>query len=118
MRIIRIRVGTMPLNASTLLNTAVYALKRRALRPAEIAHRHSRTLDFGPCMRVQFEDERSLHYQVQEDLWAEGVFDAAGIREELATWAGLAPNGRDWRATLMIELPDAGQRARELPALS
>jgi len=108
----------MRLNHDLLLDPVTYALKRRALRHEQIAYRRERALAFGPGMRLQFEDERTLHYQVQEMLWAEGVLDAAGIQDQLAAYACLLPNGLDWRACLSIELPDARQRLRELPALS
>src|SRR5262249_15116960 len=101
-----------------LLDPVTYALKRRALRPGQIAYRRARALAFGPWMRLQFEDERTLHYQVQEVLWAEGVLDDAGVHDELASYASLVPNGLDWRPSLSSELPDARQRARLLPALS
>ena len=59
-----------------------------------------------------------MQYQVQEMLRAERIFEAAGIAEELAAYNPLIPDGRNLKATMLIEYPDAGRaahaRSREL----
>jgi hypothetical protein len=98
-----------------LLTLQAYSLRRPALRPAMIRHRRERGLPFGPYMRVQFEDELTVRHQIQEVLYAERHEDAA---HEIATYAHLLPDGRQWKATLQIEIADAAVRARLLPPLN
>jgi hypothetical protein len=69
-------------------------------------------------MRLQFEDALTLRHQIQEVLRAERVTSAEGLQQEIDTYAHLLPDGSNWKATLMIELPDAQQRRRELPLLN
>ena len=83
-----------------------------------MAHRRARSLSLGPAMRLHFEDAWTVHHQVQEVLRAERISDAAGIADETAAYAHLLPDGRQWKATLLIELPDAAERARDLPWLN
>lgn len=104
--------------ASGLLPLQAYEATRDATRRRMIAYRRARTLEFGPCMRVQFEDALTLRYQVQEILRAERIADAHGVRGELGAYAHLLPDASNWTATLFIEVPDAALRARRLPRLS
>lgn len=80
-----------------------------------IAHRRERSLSLGPRMWLQFEDELTVHHQIQEVLRAE---PGANLQHETDTYAHLLPDGNNWKATLLIELPDAQERARELPLLN
>ena len=70
------------------------------------------------CIRDRFEDEQTVRYQIQEVLHAERVDDLDDAQHEIDTYAHLLPDGSSWKATLMIELPDAQERARELPHLN
>lgn len=89
---------------------------RDRLRREAIEHRRSRCLMLGPAMRLQFEDLATVRHQVQEVLRAERADDAETVRQTIANFAHLLPNGSHWRATLFIELRE--RRERELPALS
>ncbi len=68
-------------------------------------------------MRLHFEDRLVMQYQIQEMLRAEKIFDAGGIQEELDTYNPLIPDGRNWKATLMIEYDDPEERADALRKL-
>lgn len=100
----------MPLSA--------YRPYRREHQRGLISHRRLRTVPLGPHMRLQFEDARTLWYQAQEVLRAEGRDDAASMQHEVDTWAHLLPDGGNWMATLLIEMPDAAERAAALPVLN
>ncbi|HET7865100.1 MAG TPA: DUF3501 family protein [Burkholderiaceae bacterium] len=91
---------------------------RQGQRQRLMAHRRARSLSLGPCMRLQFEDALTLRHQIQEVLRAECVSSAEGLQQEIDTYAHLLPDGSNWKATLMLELPDAHQRRRELPLLN
>ena len=69
-------------------------------------------------MRLQFEDLLTVCDQILEVLRIERIGDAAGVRREIDTYAHLLPDGSHWKATLLIELPDAAERERSLPQIS
>jgi hypothetical protein len=66
---------------------------------------------------LQFEDELTIRYQVQEMLRIERIFEEEGIRGELDAYNPLVPDGANWKATMMIEYPDAEERRRMLAKL-
>ena len=51
-----------------------------------------------------------MHYQVQEMLRVERIFEAAEIEEELEAYNPLIPDGSNWKATFMIEYGDVEER--------
>ena len=94
-----------------------YAQKREAFRQQVMAHKHNRSLQIGPHLRLLFEDRLTMHYQVQEMLRAERIFEAEGIQEELDTYNELIPDGGNWKATMLIEFEDVGERQKALAQL-
>lgn len=100
--------------ASSLLQAPIRHPARRQLA----AHRRSRSLSLGPAMWLQFEDDLTLEHQIDEVLRAEGDTSAAARERERAVYAHLRPDGRHWKATLLIGLPDADERVRRLPMLN
>ena len=82
------------------------------------AYKGQRTVMLGPHMRVLFEDRLTVSYQTLETMHAERFDPALDAEENLTRFAHLLPDSRSLCATLMIELPDAVQRRRSLPALN
>ena len=64
-----------------------------------------------------FEDELTIRYQIQEMLRVEKTFEEAGIQDELDAYNPLVPDGRNWKATLLIEYEDVDERKRALATL-
>ena len=58
-----------------------------------------------------------MHYQVQEMLRTERIFEPEGIAEELGAYNPLIPDGNNLKATLLIEYTDPQERGRQLVAL-
>lgn len=83
-----------------------------------LSHKRARTLALGPHMRLAFEDRLTLAHQVRTIARAERITDPAALAREAAAYAPLAPDGRSWRATLLLELDDPIERERELPLLN
>jgi hypothetical protein len=54
---------------------------------------------------------------VQEMLRIERIFEEDGIRHELEAYNPLIPDGSNWKATMLIEYPDADERRRMLAVL-
>ena len=71
----------------------------------------------GEHIRVQFEDETTIRYQIQEMLRIEKIFEEEGIEQEIEAYLPLVPDGSNWKATLLIEYPDPHERKRELARL-
>ena len=105
------------LAATQLMSLEQYARERPALRPGMIEHRRVRQLQIGEHCTWCFEDRRTVHYQVQEMLRSERIFESAAIAEELATYNPLIPDGSNLKVTLLIEYADAQERARRLADL-
>jgi hypothetical protein len=102
----------------SLLSLTEYQRQRALLCKRIIARRRERSLVPGPAMRLQFEDEATVRHLVQEALHIERVADPLQVQQQIDTFAHLLPQGNQWKATLLIELPDAAQRSRDIAVLS
>jgi len=101
----------------SLLSLETYARERDAFRAKVLAHKKRRTLHLGAHVTLQFEDELTIRYQVQEMLRIERIFEEEGIRGELEAYNPLVPDGSNWKATMLIEYPEAEERRRMLAKL-
>ena len=101
----------------SLLSLEAYARERNAFRTKVIEHKKRRTVHLGEHVTLQFEDELTIRYQVQEMLRIERIFEEDGIRHELEAYNPLVPDGSNWKATMLIEYPDAEERRRMLARL-
>ena len=97
-----------------LMSLEQYAEKRPEFRQQVLAHKKYRQVLLGPNATLYFEDRLTLLYQIQEMLRIEKVFEADGINEELEAYNPMIPNGRNFKATFMIEYTDAEVRAVQL----
>ncbi len=97
-----------------LMSLELYAEKRSEFRQQVLDHKKHRQVPLGPNATLYFEDRLTLLYQIQEMLRIEKVFEADGIKEELDAYNPLIPNGRNFKATFMIEYADPQQRAAQL----
>ena len=105
------------IKADTLMTLEAYAKARKDFRAKVIAHKKQRTVHVGDHVTLIFEDELTIRYQVQEMLRVERIFEEEGIRDELASYNPLVPDGSNWKATLLIEYPDVDERRTMLARL-
>ena len=103
----------MKIARDSLLGLEAYAKVRKELKPQIIAHRRLRSVSLGEHMTLQFEDERTIRYQIQEMLRAEKIDSAKGIQEELEVYNPLLPALDALSATLFIEVTEEA-RIREV----
>jgi hypothetical protein len=101
----------------SLLSLEAYARERNAFRARVIEHKKRRTVHLGGHVTLQFEDELTIRYQVQEMLRIERIFEDDGIQGELDAYNPLVPDGSNWKATMLIEYPDPEERKRMLARL-
>ena len=87
-----------------------YAKNRSEFRKGILLHKQYRNLQIGDAVTLFFEDRRTIHYQIQEMLRIEKIFEEEGIREELSSYNPLIPNGDNWKATMMIQYTDPQER--------
>lgn len=101
----------------SLMTLEAYARERPAFRARVIEHKKLRTVAVGEHLSLLFEDETTIRYQVQEMLRIERIFEDEGIAHELETYNPLIPDGRNLKATMMVEYTDENERRRELARL-
>lgn len=91
-----------------------YAEIRPEFRAKVMAHKQNRKVALGPNATLYFEDRLTMHYQIQEMLRVEKIFEATEIEAELAAYNPLIPDGTNWKATFMIEFADVEARRAAL----
>ena len=107
----------MKLTADDLMSLEQYARERPRLRAQMIEHRRQRQLRIGEHCSWSFEDQATVRYQVQEMLRTERIFEPEGIAQELESYNPLIPDGRNLKATLLIEYEDPVMRTQRLGEL-
>ncbi len=105
------------LTTDDLLPLERYHKERSRLRAEVLAHKRHRQAPIGPNLTLYFEDRVTMHYQVQEMLRAERIFEAEAIAEELGAYNPLIPDGTNLKATMMLEYPDVAERRAALERL-
>ena len=105
------------LHKTDLMPLETYAEKRQAFRAEVMAHKKNRQVPLGPNATLYFEDRTTMHYQIQEILRVEKIFEPAEIEEELAAYNPLIPDGANWKATFMLEFEDEAERREALAEL-
>jgi hypothetical protein len=101
----------------SLMTLEAYAKARTEFRARVLAHKKHRTVALGDHVMLVFEDELTIRYQIQEMLRVERIFEEAGIRDEMDAYNPLIPDGSNWKATMLIEYPDATERQAKLAVL-
>jgi hypothetical protein len=105
------------ISRDSLLTLEAYDKARPEFRARVIAHKKPRTVALGDHVTLIFEDELTIRYQVQEMLLVEKTFGETGIQEELDAYNPLIPDGRNFKATMMIEYEDENERKSALARL-
>jgi hypothetical protein len=94
----------------TIMTLESYSRERNAFRARIIEHKKSRKVFLGDHLTLEFEDEQTIRYQIQEMLRAERIFEEDGIRDELEAYNPLVPDGRNFKVTMLLEYPDEAER--------
>ena len=99
------------------MSLETYARERASFRTKVLEHKKNRTVRLGEHVSLQFEDELTIRYQVQEMLRIEKIFEEGGIQDELDAYNPLIPDGRNLKATMLIEYEDIEERRAALARL-
>ena len=106
-----------PLKREDLYRLEDYSEIRNEFRTQVLEHKKHRKVALGSNATMYFEDRLTIHYQIQEMLRVERIFDREGIEEELAAYNPLIPDGSNLKATFMLEYVDPDERRRQLARL-
>jgi hypothetical protein len=101
-----------------VLDHTAYAERRTADRDRMIPLRRERRLRLGDQLVCEFENAETLHYQVQEMVYAEGISDRGEAAAEVDAYARMLPTSHELSCTLFIELDDVTTVRAELESLS
>ena len=102
---------------TSLLSLEEYAKQRPEIRTEAMRLKRIRSVFVGPNMTLQFENEATIRYQIQEMLRIEKTFEEEGIMDELEAYNPLIPDGTNLKCTQMIEFPDEDERKVKLAEL-
>ncbi|MDH5518307.1 MAG: DUF3501 family protein [Gammaproteobacteria bacterium] len=102
------------LSRDNLYSLEEYAEMRPTYRQKVMEHKKNRRVFLGDNATLYFESELTMRYQVQEMLRIEKIFDKEGIEEELSAYNPLIPDGKNWKATFMIEFSNEDDRKAAL----
>ena len=105
------------ISRDSLMTLEAYAKARPEFRKQAMARKAARKVFIGDHVMLQFEDELTLRYQIQEMLRIEKTFDEEGIQDELEAYNPLVPDGSNWKATQTIEYADVEERKGKLVEL-
>jgi hypothetical protein len=98
----------------SLMSLEAYAKARPEFRARAIAHKRLRSVHIGDHVTLLFEDDVTIRYQIQEILRVEKQFEEQGILDELEAYNPLIPDGRNFKATMLIEYEDDAERRAAL----
>jgi hypothetical protein len=98
------------LTPASMMTLEAYAKARKEFRAQVLAHKKPRTVHLGEHLTLVFEDALTVRYQVQEMLRIEKIFEEQGIQDEIDAYNALIPDGRNFKATMLIEYEDVDER--------
>jgi len=105
------------LKREDLFSLEEYTEQRSNIRKNVMNVKKLREVNLGEHIRLLFENNQTVQYQVQEMLRIEKIFEAAGIQDELDVYNPLIPDGSNLKATMMIEYTDVVERTKALSNL-
>ena len=105
------------LSRDDLFTLEEYSEKRSSFRSGVLDEKKNRGVMVGNHVHLIFENKNTIQYQVQEMLRIEKIFEAKDIQEELDAYNPLIPDGKNLKATMLIEYVDVEIRREELTKL-
>ena len=90
---------------SDLMPLEEYSKKRKLIRKEIVDYKKNRRISLGPYANFYFESYETMKAQIQEMLYIEKGGDEQ-LKDELAAYNPLIPNGMELVATLMFEIDD------------
>ena len=95
---------------SDIMPLDIYIKERKELRKSIVEFKKNRRISLGPYATFYFESYETMLAQVQEMLYIEKGGDEQ-LKDELAAYNPLIPDGKELIATLMFEIDNPVSRA-------
>jgi hypothetical protein len=103
-----------PVRREELLEIPVYERSRPEIRAAVMDAKRRRRVTVAGVLTFLFENGATIRYQVQEMIRAERIAREADVLHELETYNELLGGPGELGVSLLVELPDPGERDRRL----
>ena len=87
-----------------LINIIDYEKVREKYRKDIIDYKKDRRLSLGPNITINFENRKTMKFQIQEMMRAERMIHDPQIKEELDIYNSFLPDKNGWSASLFIEV--------------
>jgi hypothetical protein len=104
------------IEASVIVPLAEYSRQRAERRTLMSAVKKNRRLEVGPFATFYFESYETMLHQIHEMLFIEKGGEEQ-LKDELAAYNPLIPQGSELVATVMFEIDDPVRRTRVLASL-
>ena len=104
------------ITAADIMPMEAYTKIRRDHKKTLVAVKRNRRLEVGPFATFHFENFDTMWAQIQEMLYIEKGGDEQ-LQGELESYNPLIPKGREFVATMLIEIEDEIKRGRILATL-
>ena len=95
---------------SDIMSLDIYTKQRKELRKSIVNFKINRRISLGPYATFYFESYETMLAQVQEMLYIEKGGDEQ-LKDELAAYNPLIPDGKELIATLMFEIDNPVSRS-------
>lgn len=99
-----------PIDRSEVLGIADYEAVREPFRARIIGEKKLRRVALGPKASALFENRDTVLLQIQEMLRTERITRPAAVQHEIDTYNENVPGQDELSCTVMIEIPEAGER--------
>lgn len=106
-----------PLTLIDIVDQRAYERERDDFRRAVIAEKRARRVTIGPVVTLNFENRKTVRFQVQEMARAEKLTSDAQVQHELDVYNRLLPSPGELSATMFLELTSEEQLRSWLPRL-
>jgi hypothetical protein len=103
-----------PVRRDEILDLAAYERSRAEIRAAVMEAKRRRRVHVAGVLTFLFENTATMRYQVQEMVRAERMTREEDILHELDTYNELLGGKGELGCSLLIEIPDPGERDRNL----
>ena len=113
-----VKIAMKKIALADLLSLEAYEAQRPVIRQAIIDHKNTSRVPLGPNATLHFEDYMVMRYQIMELIRAEKITADDELEGELEAYNPLIPDGKNLKATFMLEYPDEAERRERLRQLT
>lgn len=106
------------LHAGDLLPLPIFESRRRRLQADVLSQRKDRAVQMGPSATLNFENEATVRFRLQEILRQGAISGDAAVQAEIDVYASLIPDGSNFKAAFRLDFANAVDREVRLVEFS